>query len=179
MALEFSESARKEIEEIRSRYPNSLAALLPVLHLAQREFEWLSDEALELVGTTLDVPPVKVRQVATFYTMYNLKPVGRFHVQVCTNVACYLCGGPEILEHLERKLGIKAGETTKDELFTLTEVECLAACGTAPAIQIDDTKDPEWPIRYREGLTREKVDALLDEMRAAGAEGKTLPGEPL
>lgn len=169
MALAFSDSARQRFEAIVARYPNREAALLPVLHLAQQEFDHISPEVMAYVAELLDLPPVKVQHVATFYTMYNKKPVGRFHLQVCTNIACHLTGGPEIFEHLKKKLGVGNKGTTEDGLFTLEEVECLAACGYAPVIQVNDKRDREWPIRYHEHLdSLEKVDRLIDDLRAKG-----------
>lgn len=166
MSLSFSDAAAKQIDEIVARYPDPQAALLPVLHVAQREFEYLSDEAMILVGKRLGVPPVKVRQVATFYTMYLHEPVGRFRLGVCTNIACYLTGGPDVLTHLKKKLGVGLKQTTDDGLFYLEEVECLASCNTAPCIQVDDAKDREWPIAYHENLDSiDKVDALIDTLR--------------
>lgn len=172
MSLAFSEPAMKRFEKIVARYPNRQAALLPVLHLAQEEFGYVSPEAMEYVGGLLGVPPIKVQHVATFYTMYNLKPVGRFHVQVCTNIACYLTGGPEIFAHLKRKLGVGNKGTTPDGLFTLEEVECLAACGNAPAIQLNDKEDREWPIVYHENLTVASADALIDSLRGKAGGGR-------
>lgn len=170
-SLAFSATAMQRFETIVARYPHRQAALLPVLHLAQAEFGWISPEAMEYVGGLLDVPPVKVQHVASFYTMYNLKPVGRFHVQVCTNTSCWLTGGVEILEHLKAKLGVGNKGTTTDGLFTLEEVECLASCGTAPAIQVNDLKDSEWPIRYHEGQSVASADALIDALRKRATEG--------
>ncbi len=172
MTLAFSQSARQRFDEIVARYPNRQAALLPVLHLAQQEFDHISPEVMQFVAEQLGVPPVKVQHVATFYTMYNKKPVGRFHVQVCTNIACHLTGGPEIFAHLKKKLGVANKGTTADDLFTLEEVECLAACGYSPAIQITDKKDRETPIFFRENLdSLPKVDALIDELRAKAKGG--------
>lgn len=166
MSLAFSEPAMRRFEKIVSRYPNKQAALLPVLHLAQEEFGYVPPEAMEYVGRLLDVAPIKVQHVATFYTMYNLKPVGRFHVQVCTNIACYLTGGPEILAQLKRTLGVENKGTTADGLFTLEEVECLAACGTAPAIQVNDKADREWPIVYHENQSLGSAETLIESLRA-------------
>jgi len=172
MALAFSEAAREKLDEIVSRYPNRRAALLPALRLAQLEFGHTSAEVMEYVGELLGVPPVKVRQVATFYTMYNKKPVGRFHLQVCTNLSCWLVGGVDVRDHLFKRLGVSNHGTTGDDLFTVEEVECLAACGTAPVIQVNDREDKEVPIRYHEHLdTPEKVDALLDALKAKGNGG--------
>ncbi|MFN3197626.1 MAG: NADH-quinone oxidoreductase subunit NuoE [Bradymonadia bacterium] len=156
MSFEFTEENLRQVKEIVSRYPNTEAALLPVLHLAQDQVQaqgpegYVSPDVLDHVAHVLDLPPVKVRQVATFYTMYNKAPVGRYHVQVCTNVACHLTGGVEIFEHFKKTLGVGNHGTTDDGLFTLEEVECLAACGTAPALQINDRYDLDNTIRYYE-----------------------------
>jgi NADH-quinone oxidoreductase subunit E len=172
MTLAFSDTARQRFDEIVARYPNRQAALLPVLHLAQQEFDHVSPEVMEYVAGLLGLPPVKVQHVATFYTMYNKKPVGRFHLQVCTNIACHLTGGPEILEHLKKKLGVGNKGTTEDGLFTLEEVECLAACGTAPAIQVNDKKDRDEHIKYHEKLdSLAKVDQLVEDLRAKAKGG--------
>jgi NADH-quinone oxidoreductase E subunit len=129
--------------------------------LAQKEYGYLTKEAMEEVASILGLLPVQVYEVATFYTMFNKKPVGKFHVQVCTNVSCSLLGSEMIVDCLGKKLGIKVGETTKNELFTLTEVECLGSCGTAPMMQINDT--------YYENLTEEKVENILNKLRSTVA----------
>lgn len=154
--LAFSPRAELEFENIVSKYPTRRAALLPALYLAQREFDYLSVAAMEYVAERLDLPSSKVLQVATFYTMFKKKPGGRYHVEVCTSVPCCNMGGYEILRHLEQKLGIKAGETTSDKKFTITEAECLAACGLAPLIQIDSL--------YYENLTIEVLDEIIEEL---------------
>lgn len=151
-----SEKFYKEIEKLKPRYPTNQALLLPALHLAQKENGWISDEVMDEVAAAIDIPPPVVREVITFYTMYNLKPVGKNHLQVCTNISCALLGAEELLEHCEKKLGIEAGETTADKRFTITEVECLGSCGTAPCIQINDD--------YYENLSAEKFDKLLAEL---------------
>jgi NADH-quinone oxidoreductase E subunit len=125
--------------------------------LAQEQFGWISDEVMYYVGELLDVPYNHILGVVTFYTMYNKKPVGKFHIQVCANVSCMLRGSDSLVEHLERKLGVKVGETTSDKMFTLDEVECLGSCGTSPMMQVNDD--------YYDNLTEEKVDHLLDEFR--------------
>ena len=149
---------KARIEKIAQRYPESRSALLPALFLAQEKYGYLTKEAMEEVASILGLLPVQVYEVATFYTMYNKKPVGKFHVQVCTNVSCSLLGSEMIVNCLGKKLGIKVGETTKDNLFTLTEVECLGSCGTAPMMQINDT--------YYENLTEEKVDKILEDLKS-------------
>lgn len=161
MSLAFSPEARQQITKITGRYPNSMAACLPVLYVAQGQFGTLTPEVLGLVAQTLDLPPAHVYGVATFYTMFNKEPVGRYHVQACTNVSCMLCGGYDVLGRLERKLGIKRGQTTSDGLFTLSEVECLAHCGTAPAVQVNET--------IHELVSPDKVEELIDQLRAGQA----------
>jgi NADH-quinone oxidoreductase E subunit len=162
MALTFSERSNKQIQAVLAKYPNKMAATLPVLWITQEQFGHISAEAVELVARTLDVPPTQLHGVLTFYTMYNRKPVGRLHIQVCTNVSCMLRGAYEVLRAFEDKCGIKVGETTED--FTLQEVECLAACGTAPCVQIND--------RYYEPVVPaevgELVDRVLGEARSKG-----------
>jgi NADH-quinone oxidoreductase subunit E len=158
MSLAFSSESKQQIEKILGRYPNKMAACLPVLHVAQEEFGHVSRDAMDLVAEVLELPPSHVYGVATFYTMYNKQPVGRYHVQACTNVSCMLCGAHDVLGRLEKKLGIRAGETTRDGLFTLSEVECLAYCGTAPAVQIND--------EIHELVSPDKVDELIDRLKA-------------
>jgi NADH-quinone oxidoreductase subunit E len=152
-----STGAKEKILQLKSRYPQPQSALLPALHLAQRECDgWLSDEVMAQVAEVMGLPLAKVRSVASFYTMFNRQPVGKYLVQVCTNLSCSLLGAEHIVEHLKRKLGTEVGETTPDGLFTLLEVECLGACGTAPMMQINDT--------YYENLTIERVDDILDQL---------------
>jgi NADH-quinone oxidoreductase E subunit len=158
MALTFSQESQDKIKKLRSRYPNDMAACLPLLHLAQEEFGWVSQEAMDLVAETLELPPAHVYGVATFYTMYNKVKVGTYHLQVCTNVSCMLCGAYDVRGRVENKLGIKVGETTPDGMFTLTEVECLAYCGTAPAVQVNDD--------IYELVSPDKVDELIDKLKA-------------
>lgn len=164
MALAFSTEALRKIDDIKRQYPTTQAACLPALHLAQDEFGHLSDDAIELVATTLGLPRAHVFGVATFYTMYHRKPVGKRVLMMCTNVSCMLTGGYETLHALEEKLGIKAGETTLDGEFTLIEEECLAACADAPAMICGP--------RYFLRLTADKVDqALVECRRMAPAHG--------
>lgn len=151
-----SENFYSQLAKIRPRYPTNQAALLPALHLAQKEHGWVSDEIMDEVAAAIDIPPPVVREVVTFYTMYNLKPVGRYHLQFCTNISCALMGAEELLEHCEKKLGIEAGQTTRDNRFTITEVECLGACGTAPCVQINDD--------YHENLNNERLERVLAEL---------------
>jgi NADH-quinone oxidoreductase subunit E len=130
------------------------SALIPSLHLAQADVGYLSAEAIAEVAEIFHLPPNEVYEVASFYTMFYKKPAGRYMLQVCTNISCMLCDSEAIVAHLEKRLGIKPGETTPDGRFTLIEVECLASCGTAPVVQINET--------YHENLTPEKLDRILD-----------------
>jgi NADH-quinone oxidoreductase subunit E len=134
-----------------------VALLLPALHQAQEEYGWLPPEVLEEVGAYIGVHPAQVREVASFYTMYNLKPVGKNVLKICTNVACCLRGAEELVAHCEKKLGIEVGGTTPDRKFTLMEEECLGACGTAPAMMLNDD--------YHENLDVPKIDRLLAELK--------------
>jgi NADH-quinone oxidoreductase subunit E len=155
--MKFSEESLKKIEELKKRYQTTKALTLPVLWMAQKEFGWISTETMAYVAGLLNVPVSHIYGVVTFYTMYNQKPVGKYHIQVCTNVSCQLLGAEELRDHICERLNIKLGETTKDELFTVEEVECLGSCGTAPAVQINDD--------YYENLTAEKIDKLLTELK--------------
>lgn len=145
-----------EMKKLEPRYPTRVALLLPALHAAQDETGWLPPEVLEEIGAYIGIHPAQVKEVASFYTMYNLKPVGKYHLKVCTNVACCLRGADELVEHCEKKFDIKCGETTKDRKFTLMEEECLGACGTAPAMMLNDD--------YHENLTIQRLDQLLDAL---------------
>jgi NADH-quinone oxidoreductase E subunit len=153
VSVAFSDTARRELEAILARYPDKEAAILPALHLAQREFGYVSDEAIVYVADLLGFTPARIEGVATFYTMYNRKPVGRYHVQICRNISCSLMGAEHLIDHVSKKLGIRPGETTPDGKFTLSKAECLGSCGTAPVLQLNDD--------YHEDLTEEKIDALL------------------
>lgn len=157
MALEFSPEARKKFQEAVSRYPKKEAAMLPVLYLAQQEFGYLSSEAIEYVAKLMDLSPARVYGVVTFYTMLNMKPIGKYHIQVCRTLPCALAGAEKITALLKSKLGIQVGETTADGKFTLAEVECLASCGTGPMMQINDD--------YYEELTQEKVGEILRSLK--------------
>jgi len=157
MALEFSPDTLKKFEETVNRYPKKEAAMLPVLCLAQQEFGHLGEEAIAYVAKILQQPPARVHGVVSFYTMLNMKPVGRHHIQVCRTLPCALRGAEKITGFLKQKLGIELGQTTADRRFTLTEVECLASCGTAPMMQINDD--------YYENLTEAKVTEILESLK--------------
>jgi NADH-quinone oxidoreductase subunit E len=152
----------KKLEEILARYPNTMAATIPALHLCQEQNGWVSEEVMEWVAARLDVSPAHVKGVATFYTLFNKQPVGRHQVWVCRTLSCALNGADGILRHCEKRLGVHAGETTADGKVTLRTAECLAACGNAPMIQVD--RD------YHERLTLPAVDAILDRLLAESAE---------
>jgi NADH-quinone oxidoreductase E subunit len=157
MALEFSPEAHRKFEETVARYPKKEAAMLPVLNLAQQEFGYLGQEAIEYVAKLMGQPPARVRGVVSFYTMLNMKPIGRHHIQVCRTLPCALRGAEKITSRIGRELGIEVGQTTADGKFTLSEVECLASCGTAPMMQINDD--------YYEDLTEDKVTEILRELK--------------
>ncbi len=158
MSFQLSAERTKVLEEILARYPNRMAACLPLLHLAQEENGWLSEDAIQWVADTLELSPAHVFGVATFYSLYNTEPVGKHQVWVCRTLSCALNGADKILAHCEKKLGVKAGHTTADGKVTLWTAECLASCGTAPMMQID--RD------YHEKLTTDEVDVLLDRLRS-------------
>ena len=161
--ISFSPEALKKVEEIIARYPQGKqkSALLPLLHLAQHEFDgWLSVEVMDYVAKLLSIQSVEVYEVATFYTMFNTEPVGKCLIEVCRTGPCWLRGADDIVEQIETRLGIKDGETNADGQFTLKTVECLGSCGTAPMLQCG--------AEFYENLTTEKVDQLLDKLKASG-----------
>jgi NADH-quinone oxidoreductase E subunit len=157
MALEFSPEAYRQFEATVARYPKKEAAILPVLCLAQREFGYLGPEAIAYVAQLMGQSPARVSGVVSFYTMLNTKPIGRHHIQVCRTLSCALRGAEQLTGFLKKTLGIEVGETTADGRFTLSEVECLASCGTAPMMQINDN--------YYENLTDEKVTEILASLK--------------
>jgi NADH-quinone oxidoreductase E subunit len=154
------EKYKDEVEEILSRYPVKRSALLPLFHLAQREEGFISEAAMKEIAGILHLTPPQVYETVTFYTMLNLRKLGKFHIQVCKSLMCALVGSDTLVEWLRKKLGIRPGETTTDGLFTLSTVECLAACGTAPMMQINDD--------YYERLTEQKVDQILADLKRDG-----------
>ncbi len=157
MAVEFSPDTFKKFEETVGRYPKKEAAMLPVLYLAQQEFGYLSTEAIEYVARLMGQSPAQVHGVVSFYTMYNMKPIGRHHIQVCRTLSCALAGAEKITDFIKNKLAIDLGQTTADRRFTLSEVECLASCGTAPMMQINDD--------YYENLDEKKVTEILESLK--------------
>jgi NADH-quinone oxidoreductase subunit E len=154
MAKLLSQQFLTKMKKLEPRYPTKVALMLPALHAAQDEYGWLPQEILNEVAEYIGCQPAQVRAVASFYTMFNLKPVGKYHLKICTNVACMLRGSDEIMSHCKKRFGVQKGETTSDRRFTLSEEECLGSCGTAPMMLMNG--------KYYENLTREKMDQLLD-----------------
>jgi NADH-quinone oxidoreductase E subunit len=152
-----SETVSQQIQALTGKYPQKRSALIPSLHLVQREAGYISYEAICEIARIFGLSPNEVNEVVSFYTMFHKKPVGKYVIQVCTNISCLLCNAEDIVAHLTRKLGIKMGETTADKKFTLMEVECLGSCGTSPVMQINDD--------YYEELTPQKVDQILDSLK--------------
>jgi NADH-quinone oxidoreductase subunit E len=167
---EFNRETLDLVNKIIKRYPKGRqkSALLPVLHIAQAENQgWLSSETMDYVASVLNIKPIEVYEVASFYSMFNLQPVGNCVIEVCQTGPCMLKGSEEILAHFEKRLGIKAGETTADGKFTIKTVECLAACGNAPVIQVG--------TEYHENLTTQKADELLDKWQVENKNSHTNP----
>jgi NADH-quinone oxidoreductase subunit E len=164
MSYSLPEEKLDRVKELISHYPEGKykSALLPVLHIAQDHFGgWLSPEVMDYVAELMNILPVEVYEVATFYSMYNLKPVGKYIFEVCQTGPCMINVSDDIIEYIKSTLGIGVGETTSDGLFTLKTVECLGACGYAPMMQLGKT--------YREHLTKEKVDSIIEECRNLSA----------
>lgn len=167
-SFKFSDANMKQIEKIIAKYPKGRqqSAIMPLLDLAQRQHDnWIPEKAMEEIANLLDVPKIKVFEVATFYTMYNLSPRGKHHLQFCTTTPCWLAGSAEVVSACEKHLGIKLGETTPDDMFTITDVECLGACVNAPVVQRNGDE-------FYEDLTAENVVKVLDDLKA----GKAKPG---
>ncbi len=152
-----SEGAVKEINDLTGKYANKRSVVMPALFVVQREYGYVNEEGMREVANILGLRPVQVFEVATFYTMYNKKPVGKYHIQVCTNISCSLLGADHIMDFLSQRLGVKVKETTPDKMFTLSAVECLGSCGTAPMMQIND--------KYYEDLTKEKIEEILKGLK--------------
>ncbi|MBL7717912.1 MAG: NAD(P)H-dependent oxidoreductase subunit E [Flavipsychrobacter sp.] len=160
MSIQFSKEKLDKVQEMIARYPEGKqkSALIPLLHMAQDEFGgWLDVPAMDYVAQLLQIQPIEVYEVATFYTMFNLKPVGKYVFEVCRTGPCMLNGSDDIIDYIKEKLNIKEGETTEDGMFTLKPAECLGACGYAPMMQLGKY--------YKEHLTKEKVDRIIDECR--------------
>ena len=154
----FNDSNVTLAKEISGRFPRPKSAVIPLLHLAQEQDGYVTRDAMSHIAELVNVTTSEVYGTATFYEMFKFEPIGKYCVNVCTNIACQLVGGWELLEHAEEKLGIKAGSTTDDGLFTIEDVECIAACTEAPAIQVN--------YRYRYKVTAENLDQLIDDLRA-------------
>jgi NADH-quinone oxidoreductase subunit E len=151
-----SQGACQQIQALMHKYPHKRSALIPSLRLAQEEAGHLSQDVLVEIARMFELSPNEVQEVATFYTMLYKKPMGKYVIQVCTNISCMLCNAEDIVSYLAARLGIQPGETSPDGKYTLLEVECLGSCGTSPVIQINED--------YYEELTPEKVDRILDSL---------------
>jgi NADH-quinone oxidoreductase subunit E len=165
--IQFDDATLNLVQNIIKRYPEGKqkSALIPILHIAQAEFGgWLSAPTMDYVASLLSIEPIEVYEVASFYSMFNLKPVGKCLIEVCRTSSCWLLGAEDIVKHIEHKLGIKDGQTTADGMFTLKTVECLGSCGTAPMMQVG--------ADFHENLTLEKVDQLLDTFKKEGKQSK-------
>lgn len=161
--IAFSTETMATAKKIIARYPEGKhkSALIPLLHLAQAEFDgWLSPESMDYVASILNIQPVEVYEVATFYSMFNMKPRGKCLIEVCRTSSCWLMGAEDVVRHIEKKLNIKDGQTSDDGMFTLKTVECLGSCGTAPMMQIG--------ADYYEDLTMEKVDEIINQKKSEG-----------
>ena len=163
-----TEEARNRMREIVRRYPDPRSGMLPCLHVAQETEGYITPEGIAAVAEVTGAKIDEVDSVVTFYAMYHTRPVGKHMIKVCTSISCYLRGCDDLMTHLERQLGIKRGETTPDGAFTLQSIECLAACGMAPVLQVND--------EFVENVTTERVDALLQRLRSGGTVGPH-PGE--
>ena len=158
--MTFLDKHKNDIAEILSRYPVKRSALIPLLYIAQRDQGYVSETAMKEIARLLGLTPPQVYETVTFYTMFNLKPVGKFHIQVCKSLMCALVGSDTMIGWIKTKLGIAPGESTTDGLFTLSAVECLAACGTGPMMQINED--------YYEQVTEDKLDRILADLRSTG-----------
>lgn len=158
----FNEEELKIVDNHIRKYPHKMAATLPVLWMMQDKYNWISTNAMKYVANLLDVPDDHVYGVVTFYTMYNKKPMGKVHLQICTNVSCMLNGAYDIYNYISDKLKIKNKQTTEDGMFTIEEVECLGSCGTAPMLQVNNRE-------FYENLEMQKIDSLLDELKSKHA----------
>lgn len=157
-AYSFSPDMEKRFQWLLSRYPTKDAVMLPLLHLVQDDAGWLTPSSIEYIASRLDLSPARVREIASFYTLFRLNKKGQYVLQVCHNISCYLAGSDNIIEHIKKKLNLTENGTTPDGKFTLERVECLASCGTAPVLQVNG-----WD--YHEELTIEKVDRIIDGLK--------------
>ena len=157
MAKVLSQKFYDEMKKLESRYPTKVALLLPALHSAQEEYGWIAPEVMDEIGALIGIHPAQVKEVASFYSMYYMKPVGKHQLRICTNVACALRGAEDLVVYCEKKLGIQVGQTTADRKFSLFEEECLGACGTAPAMMLDNKE-------YFENLDTRKLDEIIGRL---------------
>jgi NADH-quinone oxidoreductase subunit E len=155
--LQLPKESKTFIQKELKRYEDKHSALIPCLFEVQRVFGFVSRESIDLLAHEMDIPPSRVAEVADFYTMFNKKPVGKYHIQVCTNISCAMVGAREMAEYIKNKLGVSYDEISSDGKFTVSKVECLGACGMAPMAQIND--------EYHENLTNEKTDSLLERLK--------------
>ena len=159
MSVQFSQEKLEKVNELKSHYPEGKekSALIEILHIAQEEYGWLDVNTMDYIASLLNIKPIEVYEVASFYSMFNLVPVGQFVFEICQTGPCMLKGSDQIINYIKKKLDIGVGETTKDGMFTLKTVECLGACGYAPMMQLGKY--------YKEHLTPEKVDQIIEECR--------------
>jgi NADH-quinone oxidoreductase subunit E len=166
--MELSPYIKTEIEKVRSHFPTTQALTLPILNLIQEEQGWVSEESMQAAADYLGLPLMKIKEVATFYTMYRLEKTGKVHLQLCVNISCWLNGSEKLMHCMEKRLGVKCGETTTDGRYTLSEVECLASCGTAPVLQVNED--------YYESLSVPELTKLLDQIDGELNQGKLKTG---
>jgi NADH-quinone oxidoreductase E subunit len=157
MEFKFTEDNLKQVEESLGRYPHKRAAIMPVLYIAQKQNGFISGEVMKEIARILEITPEDALGVVTFYTMYHQQPVGKYHIQVCTNISCMLKGGYGIYERVKEKLGIENMQVTLDKLFSLEEVECMGSCGTAPMMAVNED--------YFENLTKEMTDQIIESLK--------------
>jgi NADH-quinone oxidoreductase E subunit len=157
MPFKLTDEFKEKAGHICARYPRRDAALIPLLLELQKEKNFIAEEAMDALAEYLAVPYARVKAVVTFYTMFNREPAGKYHIQVCRNISCHMAGAPDLLHRLKDKLDLLEGQTTRDGLYTLSSVECLGACGSAPVVQVNE--------HYFENMTAEKLDALLDDLK--------------
>jgi NADH-quinone oxidoreductase E subunit len=154
--VNITEKAEAQLQKIIKRYPSSRSAVMPALYIAQEHFGYISDAAVQWVASRLELPPVQIMEVASFYTMYYKKPVGKYHFQVCRTLSCAIRGSKDICTHLKERFGVEPHEVTPDGQFSFEQVECLGSCGTAPMCQIND--------RFFENLTKEKLEQIITDI---------------
>ncbi len=157
MSFKFNEKNEKKFQELLTRYPSKDSLSLPSLWMIQYQEGWISMDAMKYLALRLDKSPMDIYSIASFYSMFHLEPIGKYNIQVCKTLSCMLRGSENIKKHIENRLGIKAGESTKDMKFTITEVECLGSCGTAPCICINDD--------YIQNTNEEMIDKILSELK--------------